>query len=119
MKRPFVEQYKGYTLTCRPQETHDNGFLAFVIITHGAEPVQVDRAAVLDLQRFELEGEAALAALGEAIRWVDDAESRVAGRRPVDRRSRFSDRRKVPLSEQPRPIDLVREAAKRHQALRA
>lgn len=71
MNLPFVEKYRGYTLKCTPQPTHDEGFLAFVIITHGTEPVHVDRAAVLDLPGFELKSDAALAALGAAIRWVD------------------------------------------------
>lgn len=71
MNLPFVEKYKGYTLKCTPQPTHDEGFLAFLIITHGTEPVHVDRAAVLDLPGFELRSEAALAALSAAIRWVD------------------------------------------------
>jgi hypothetical protein len=72
MNLPFVEKYKGYTLKCMPQPTHDEGYLAFVIITHGTEPVHVDRAAVLDLPGFELKSDAALAALSAAIRWVDD-----------------------------------------------
>jgi hypothetical protein len=72
MNLPFVEKYKGYTLKCTPQPTHDQGFLAFVIITHGTEPVHVDRAAALDLPGFELRSDAALAALSAAIRWVDD-----------------------------------------------
>ncbi|MEP6875321.1 MAG: hypothetical protein ABI887_13235 [Burkholderiales bacterium] len=75
MKLQFVEKYKGYTLNCAPQATHDGGFLAFVIITHGIKPVQVDRAAVLDLGAFELQSEAALAALSAAIRWVDEETS--------------------------------------------
>ncbi len=71
MKLQFVEKYKGYTLNCAPQATHHKGFLPFVIITHGVKPVQVDRAAVLDLGAFALQSEAALAALSAAIRWVD------------------------------------------------
>ena len=76
MKLPFVEKYKGYTLNCAPQATHDQGFLAFVIITHGTSPVHVDRAAALDLDGFAHQSEAALAALGAAIRWVDEAVAR-------------------------------------------
>ena len=78
MKLPFVEKYKGYTLNCAPQATHDQGFLAFVIITHGSTPAHVDRAAALDLDGFAQQGEAALAALGAAIRWVDEAVLREA-----------------------------------------
>ena len=71
MKLQFVEKYKGYTLHCAPQATHDEGFLAFLIVTHGVKPVQVDRAAVLELGAFALQSEAALAALSAGIRWVD------------------------------------------------
>jgi hypothetical protein len=78
MRLPFVETYKGYTLNCAPQETHDQGFLAFVIITHGSFPVHVDHAAALDADGFAHASEAALAALGAAIRWVDEAVLRTA-----------------------------------------
>jgi hypothetical protein len=78
MKLPFVETYKGYTLNCAPQQTHDQGFLAFVIITHGSFPAHVDHAAALDVDGFAHESEAALAALGAAIRWVDEAVLREA-----------------------------------------
>jgi hypothetical protein len=70
---PLVEKYKGYTLRCSPQATHDEGFLAFVVITHEADSVRVDLATILDLPGFALKSEAALAALSAAIRWVDDA----------------------------------------------
>lgn len=73
MNLPLVEKYKGYTLRCAPQATPDEGFLAFVVITHESDAVHVDLAAVLDLPGFALRSEAALAALGAAIRWVDDA----------------------------------------------
>ena len=75
MKLQFVEKYKGYTLHCAPQATHDEGFLAFLIVTHGARPVQVDCAAALELEAFALQGEAALAALSAGIRWVDEEVS--------------------------------------------
>ena len=79
MKLQFVEKYNGYTLHCAPQPTHDEGFLAFLIVTHGARPVQVDCAAVLELGAFESQSQAALAALGAGIRWVDEEISSHAG----------------------------------------
>ncbi len=87
MKLPFIEKYKGYTLKCSPQATQDEGFLAFLVITHGAEPVQIDYAAALALPCFATESEAALAALSEAIRWVDDAATLQPARHRSARRS--------------------------------
>lgn len=92
MKPPFIERYKGYVLNCAPQATHDGAFLAFLIITHGAEPVQVDRAEALDLPGFVREGDAGLAALSAAMRWVDDVATRAAeppakARAPIKARS--------------------------------
>jgi hypothetical protein len=76
MKRPFVEEYKGYSLKCAPQETHDGRFLAFLIISHGGGQVCPDSAGLLpDLPSFGTEEDAAVASLAAALRWVDDAMS--------------------------------------------
>jgi hypothetical protein len=75
MEHAFEEQYRGYTLKCQPQMSHDRRFLAFLVIAHGAEPAFIDKAATLDLTSFATEGEAAFAARAAGMRWVDDALS--------------------------------------------
>jgi hypothetical protein len=75
MENAFEEQYRGYTLKCQPQMSHDRRFLAFLVIAHGAEPAFIDRATTLDLTSFATEGEAAFAARAAGVRWVDDALS--------------------------------------------
>jgi hypothetical protein len=74
MKRPFVEEYKDYSLKCAPQETHDGRFLAFLIISHGGGNECPDCAGLLpDLKSFRIEEDAAVASLAAALRWVDEA----------------------------------------------
>jgi hypothetical protein len=85
MKRPFVEEYKGYSLKCAPQETHDERFLAFLIISHGGQACPDSAGSLPDLPSFEIEEDAALASLAAALRWIDDAVS------PQPRSRRASD----------------------------
>lgn len=73
MKRPFSEEYRGFTLRCAPQRTENARYLAFCIISHGNSPVCVDRAGVLDLPTFSDEETAALASWRVATRWIDDS----------------------------------------------
>jgi len=72
MRRPYTEEYRGYTLRCAPQATEDGRFLAFCIISHGSSPVQVDRAGVLDLPSFADEETAAMASWSASTRWLED-----------------------------------------------
>jgi hypothetical protein len=75
MENAFEEQYRGYTLKCQPQMSHDRRFLAYLVVAHGADPAFIDKAATLDLTSFATEGEAAFAARAAGMRWVDDALS--------------------------------------------
>jgi hypothetical protein len=73
MKRPFVEQYKSFSLKCAPQETHDGRYLAFLIISHDGGQYPDSAGLLPDLPSFGVEEDAAVASLCAALRWVDEA----------------------------------------------
>jgi hypothetical protein len=75
MAEAFDEQYRGYKLKCQPQMSDDGRFLAFLVISHGFDPAQIDKAAMLDLPSFSRKEEAALASRLAGTRWVDEALS--------------------------------------------
>jgi hypothetical protein len=69
---PYIVNYRGYLLKCRPQPTPDERFLAYVIVSQRCRGLHTEAALTPDLPSFARPADAARAGLEAGRRWVDE-----------------------------------------------
>jgi hypothetical protein len=69
---PYIVDYRGYQLKCRPQPTPDERFMAYVIVSQRCRALHTEAALTPDLPTFARQADAARAGLEAGRRWVDE-----------------------------------------------